>query len=273
MKFFVGPAGNCLSASPAGTLGSFNRLVELGLNAQEVEFVHSVFLKPEGALEVGGWAKDRGLRLSIHAPYYINLCTHELPKLEASKKRIADSLSRAQDMGARGAVAVHPGFFMKRPPQDCMDAVVEAALELASAYPKANLGFETTGKHSAFGSFEETLEVCTRVKRKNCVPVIDFAHLYARNGGIIDFGAVLDRLLTGGHTNVYAHFSGIEFTQAGEKNHIPLSSNSPSFPDLVKAFKARSSKFNEVNLVCESPLMENDAVVMKKELEKAGLWE
>ena len=272
MKFFVGPAGNCLSAEPSGTLGSFNRLVQLGLNAQEIEFVHSVYFQPEGAREAGDWAKERGIRLSVHAPYYINLCTTEKPKLAASKKRIADSLERAQDMGAAGAVAVHPGFFMKRSPQECMDAVVEAASDLAQAHPNANLGFETTGKHSAFGSFEEVLGVCRQVGKRNCVPVVDFAHLYARNGGRIDFGKVLDRLLELGHKNVYSHFSGIEFTDAGEKNHLPLSSNAPPFSGLVAAFRARSGKFNEVNIVCESPLMEKDALLMKRGLEKAGLW-
>ncbi len=272
MKIFVGPAGNCLSAAPQGTLGSFNRLVELGLNAQEIEFVHQVFLKPEGAREVGGWARERGIRLSIHAPYYVNLCTLEKPKLAASKKRIADSLDRAQEMGAEGAVAVHPGFFQERDKGECMDAVVEAAAELAAAYPKAKLGFETTGKHSAFGSFEEVLQVCRRVNRRNCVPVVDFAHLYARNGGRIDFEGVLDALLGNGHSSVYAHFSGIEFTAAGEKNHVPLSSNQPPFSGLAKALKERSSKLEQVNLVCESPLMEKDAVVMVRELDKLGLW-
>lgn len=271
-RFFTGPAGNCLSVKGEGTLASFNKLVELGLNLQEIEFVHQVYMKPPDAKQAGVWAAERGIKLSIHAPYYVNLCSTDSAKLAASKKRVGDSLDRAEEMGARGAVAVHPGFLQGRKGEECLPIIVAACKELSSAYPKANLGLETTGKHSAFGSFEEVLAVCKAVGRNNCVPVVDFAHLFARNGGKIDYGTVLDRLLEFGHTHLHSHFSGIAFTAAGEANHLPLSSQHPPFAPLAQEFKKRASKFSEVSIVCESPLMEQDALVIKRMLEKKGLW-
>jgi deoxyribonuclease-4 len=271
MRIFLGPAGNCASAKELATAGSLKRLAELGLNAQELEFVQQVYLKHDAAVELGGISRDLGVRLSIHAPYFINLCSLEPEKIAASKKRISDSLDRAEALAAQGAVAVHPGFFQKRPAGECMAAVVEAGKELAASYPKAILGFETTGKHSAFGSFDETLEVCKAVGRKNCVPVVDFAHLYARQMGEIDFAAVLDKLLAYGHADLYCHFSGINFSEKGELNHLPISSNKPPFGELVKELKKRAGKFSDIQLICETPLLEADCLVMKEEIERQGL--
>ena len=50
---------------------------------------------------------------------------------------------------------------------------------------------ETTGKHSAFGSLDETIKIAKETK---CAICIDPAHLYARNNGNIDFKEVLDKL-------------------------------------------------------------------------------
>lgn len=272
MEIFLGPAGNCKSSKEQGTLSSFDRVNELGLNAQELEFVHSVYLKPEQAPKIRDQAKSKNVQLSIHAPYYINLCTADSSKFFASMKRISDSLNIASILEAKGAVAVHPGFFQTRDKTECFDAVAKAAKTLALSYPNAILGFETTGKHSAFGSFTETLEICKQVNLSNCVPVIDFAHLFARNNGKIDYSSVLDTILDYDHTILHAHFSSIAYTDKGEANHLPLSANQPSFEDLAKELKKRKTKFKTVNLVCESPLMENDALVMKQTLEKLGMW-
>ncbi len=271
MKIFLGPAGNCISAKGEGTEASFKRLAELRLNAQEIEFVQQVFMKRDAAQKAGEAARANGIRLSVHAPYYINLCSLEKPKFEASKKRIRDSLDRAEAMGASGPVAVHPGFFQKRGKEECMQAVVEAGKELAGEFPKAILGFETTGKHSAFGSFEETLETCKKINKKNCVPVVDFSHIYARNMGRIDFGAVLDKYLSYGYADLACHFSGINYSEKGELNHLPVASNKPPFSELVSELEKRSGKFGIVHIICESPLLEKDCVEMKKELERQGL--
>ena len=71
----------------------------------EVEFVRGVSMNEEKAKEVGKVAKELGIRLSVHAPYYINLCNPE--KLRDSEKRIIDSCHRGHAMGA-GTVVFHP---------------------------------------------------------------------------------------------------------------------------------------------------------------------
>jgi len=271
MKLFIGPAGNASGAGAPGAEASFKYIEGIGLNLQELAFVQQVYLSPEKAVQVGEQARKHGVFLSIHAPYFINLCSEEEAKLASSRKRISDSLDRAQRLGAEGPVVVHPGFYQNRDRRECFDAVVVEAIGLSRAYPKAFLGFETTGKHSAFGSLEEVLGVCKAAKRGNVVPVVDFAHLYARNMGEIDFGVVLDRVLEYGHRELHCHYSGINYGEKGEKNHLPLSSNRPDYEPLALALKERENKFGRVSLVSESPLQEKDGLVLRALLEQEGL--
>ncbi|MEK6923658.1 MAG: TIM barrel protein [Candidatus Micrarchaeota archaeon] len=271
MKLFIGPAGDCIATKGRGAAASFAHLKALGLNAQELEFVQQVYLTREAAAAVGREAAALGVRLSVHAPYFINLCSEEAAKVAASRKRISDSLDRCQALGAQGPVVVHAGFFQTRSKKECFDAVVQHCGELADAFPRAKLGLETTGKHSAFGNLAEVLESCKATGRKNVVPVVDFAHLYARNMGKIDYGAVLDECLSFNHRELHCHYSGINYGSKGELNHLPISANSPSFAPLASALKAREAKFAVVSIVCESPLLEADGVRMKKLAEKEGL--
>lgn len=271
MKLFVGQAGNAQGAPAEGSQASFEYIHSLGLNLQELAFVQQVYLKPEACPGVAESAKANGIVLSIHAPYFINLCTDDSVKLAASRKRIVDSLDRAGRLGAFLPVVVHAGFFQGKPAKDCVEAVAESAVELAKQYPKSILGFETTGKHSAVGSLDEVLEICGIAKQRNVVPVVDFAHLYARSMGKIDFAAVLDAVLERGHKELHCHFSGINYSEKGERNHLPLSSNQPDYAPLAQCLKERENKFDRVSLVCESPLQEQDALVMRQLLEKCGL--
>jgi deoxyribonuclease-4 len=66
----------------------------MDLECMEVEFTYGVRMGLKTAKEVGALAGEKGILLSVHAPYYINLATEEKEKLAASKKRILDSCYR-----------------------------------------------------------------------------------------------------------------------------------------------------------------------------------
>ena len=86
------------------------KIHKLNLNCLEIEFTYGVHMKNDDAIKIGKLAKKLGISLSVHAPYYINLCTEDPEKLVASKKRIMDSVVRAELMGA-SVVVFHPGFY------------------------------------------------------------------------------------------------------------------------------------------------------------------
>lgn len=228
-------------------------LAERGLH-EEVEFVYQVYMKPADAKKIGELAKSLGVELSVHAPYYINLCNPA--KLAASEKRILDSCDRAEKMGAT-VVVFHPGFYggdkgkaMQVIKKACADMVRKTSVPL---------GLETMGRQKQFGTLDEVLEVCREVK--GCVPVVDFAHIYARNDGKIDFGEILGKL----HGHIHSHFTGVEYRNENEVHHLPVMSKKPDFAALVKEIKKRKS---DITIICESPLSRaeknNDAVLMKK---------
>ncbi|HID60644.1 MAG TPA: hypothetical protein EYP46_02145, partial [Hadesarchaea archaeon] len=174
---YLGPAGVPISSKDRSTLGGLKRVAELGLNAFEVEYVRGVFMSNEVASEAGKLAKELGISLSVHCPYFVNLCSTDKKKLEASKKRILDSVERAYHMGAHIAV-FHPGYYGSLTPDAAFEAVETACLDMLDRMKSMGtkgvaLGHETTGKVSQFGTLDEIVDLCKSAR--GCEPVIDFA--------------------------------------------------------------------------------------------------
>ena len=95
-----------------GVLEGLRYLKQIGLNANELEFVRQVNLKKDSAIQVNKVAKENNVSLSAHAPYYINLLSEKKEIIEASKKRIMDS-ARALHYAGGHYVAFHPGYYGK----------------------------------------------------------------------------------------------------------------------------------------------------------------
>ncbi|MBU3896913.1 MAG: TIM barrel protein [Nanoarchaeota archaeon] len=236
---------------------------KLGLQALEVEFVRGVHMSIPIAKELGKIAKENDIALSIHAPYYINLASHEKVKIIDSKKRILDSLERGDAMGAR-IVVMHPGYYGKHSKEECYKIIKEQCQEIIDKFNgKCLLGLETTAKQAAFGTVEEILQICKDVK--GCVPVIDFAHLFARDSKI-DYSEVLDKFK--GYKHLHCHFSNMKKNKDGSytDNHVPID-NAPAFEPLAKEILKRKL---DITIISESPLIEKDALKMKKIFEKLG---
>jgi deoxyribonuclease-4 len=79
-KVRFGPAGIPTETPDRNTANGIAYCGKLGLGAMEVEFVHGVNMKEEKAREAGEMAKKNDVRLSCHAPYYINCCAKEEKK-------------------------------------------------------------------------------------------------------------------------------------------------------------------------------------------------
>ncbi|MEJ2221820.1 MAG: TIM barrel protein, partial [Desulfobacterales bacterium] len=208
----------------------------------------------DAAREVGALAKEKGIILSVHAPYYVNLASDENEKIVASKQRILDSCERAAALGA-GNVVFHAGFYQKKTAKQTYKLIKKAILEIQKKISrnkwKVQLCPEITGKPSQFGSVEELLKL---MKETGCGICVDFAHLYAREQGNIDYGKVIKRL----PKKFHAHFSGIEYGPKGERKH--LKTTKKFFEPLAEALlKAK----RDVTLICESPRPYKDAAMMK----------
>lgn len=267
IRVLVGTAGIPHCAEEKSTAGGVRTVAGLGLHSMEVEFVRGVSMSAEKAQELGGIAKGLGVRLSVHAPYYINLCNPE--KLRDSQKRIMESCHRAHIMGA-GVVVFHPGFYGQLNAEDAYGMVEDACRDMGDAIEdngfEVKLGLETTGKMSQFGTIDEILSVCR--DNRHCVPVIDWCHIFAKSQGKVDFSESLSKVTEAGFRKIHTHFSGVEFTDKGEKRHITIDHRQPDFREVAKVILG--SGLAEINIISESPEMEKDALTMKGILEELG---
>ena len=247
----IGPAGSGGLGNQKGVL----KVAEMNLDCMEVEFTYVVRMNLGTAEQVGALAKQQGIVLSVHAPYYINLASDEEDKFAASKQRILDSCERAHALGAQ-KVVFHAGFYQRRTPEETYKLIKNALVDLQNTLSRRNwrvrLCPETTGKPSQFGSLEELLQLKDDT---GCGITVDFSHLYARHQGEIDFGRILKKL----PNKFHAHFSGIEYGDKGEKKHIRTTEEffMPLAAELV-------SRDLDITLINESPKPYEDAAMMKK---------
>lgn len=263
MKIFLGPAGIPLSCEKRDTMEGVKRVAELGLNAMEVEFVHSVYMKRGAAEELKSVAEDLGVRLSIHAPYYINLASEKKETITASRKRIFDCAERGEQMGA-DAIAIHSAFYGKNKPGKVYEIVKEQFEKIlddmeSAGIKNVKLGVETMAKKSQFGTLDEVLRLHKETGK--IIPYIDWAHLFVRNGGNLDCIDVLDKLKRSGIDHINSHFEGVKKNAKGEWVDVHEPIKNPAFEPLAEAILKRKV---DITIISESPVLEQDSLKMKR---------
>lgn len=251
-----------------GTLAGLKHAAKLGINAMEIEWVQSVPKNAEHVAEVGVVAKDLDVVLTVHAPYFVNLNSAEKEKIAASEQRILAALSMAQVCGAV-SVCVHAAFNGKDDSATVTDSIRRSTERImkkkASLFPDVNLAYETMGKHSQWGTLDETLLIA---KEFDIYPCVDTAHMHARaNGGMNtekEWEELFDRyakvLGKKSLKNMHLHYSGIAYGEKGEKNHLPFEESDADWKGFLKVLKRRG--IGGV-LVCESPEMEDDTMLLQ----------
>ncbi|MBN2127326.1 MAG: TIM barrel protein [Candidatus Diapherotrites archaeon] len=273
-KLNFATAGIPLSTQQRSTENGLKQVKKLGLDGMELEFVHSVNISKEKAPEIKKIAEDQEITLSCHAPYFINLNAREKEKIHASRQRIMHSAEIAFLCGAK-TVTFHAGFYLGEPPEKVFEKIKkeikEIRKELDSRGIKILLSPETTGKGTQFGSLKELIDLSKEID--GVQPCIDFSHLHARSNGKMNsfnefsetLEAVEKELGKKALTQMHMHSSGIAYSEKGERNHLIFTESDFKFKELMKALK----EFNvKGQLVCESPNIEEDALLLKKTYQK-----
>ena len=267
-RLLFGTGGIPLSSRSPTTESGIERVAELGLGCMEVQFVRGVKMSEEMAQRVGDVAKSKGVRLTAHAPYFINLNSDDTEKVMASKERLIQAARIASHLGGEGVV-FHAAFYLNDPPS-AVYATVKQALEemvklLAAEGNRVLLRPETTGKESQFGAVEEILNLSAEIE--GVAPCIDFAHLHARTGksnSYEEFVSLLkmveERLGRQALDHIHIHIAGVEYGKMGEIRHLNLKESDLHYVELLKALKDLG-----VNglVICESPSLEGDALLLQ----------
>ncbi|HEX2979226.1 MAG TPA: TIM barrel protein [Anaerolineaceae bacterium] len=266
-QFRFGTVGAPLSTpkKPGGSVGAVHHLQSLGLNAFELGWVQSVRVSEATCADIHCAAETCGVALSVHAPYFINLNAdaEEWPK---SRQRLVDAAHYGNLAGATDII-FHPGSYFGRPAEEVLPIAIERLHEvidsLRSQGNPVRLRPETMGKIAMLGSLEDTLAMSKAVP--GVEPCLDFAHLHARAGDgsmnsldewLLVLDAYAQTLGKDALQRLHIHLSGINYSEKGERSHLPLAESDFDLKGLLTALR----RFDcGGRIVCESPVLEEDA--------------
>lgn len=269
--FRFGTVGSPISTppKPGGSVGAVLRMAEMGLGALELGWVQAVRVKEETCQAIRVQARRSDVRISVHAPYYINLnaSREEWPK---GRKRLMDA-ARYGNLAGASDIIFHPGSYFGLPPAKALLVAIprlrKCVEELRSEGNPVTLRPETMGKSAMIGSLDDALEMAREVE--GVAPCLDFAHLHARAGdgsanSIEEWIEVLRRykkaLGAASLRRLHVHLSGIEYTAKGERKHLPIAESDFNLDGLFAALAELRCKGR---ILCESPVMEKDALVFQ----------
>ena len=272
LSFRFGTVGSPMGTpkKPGGSVGAVLFSREIGLGALELGWVRSVRVSEKTCAEIRQTAFDQDVALSVHAPYYINLNADdtEWPK---SRKRLMDAAYFGNLAGVTDVV-FHPGSYFERAPEDVLKVALPRLQgcvdELRAMDNPVILRPETMGKSAMLGSLDDTLVMAQEIP--GVQPCIDFAHLHARPGdgtmnSYDEWAAQLERygnaLGQDALKRLHTHLSGIEYTAKGEKNHLTMDTSDFKLREL---FRALHDFGCGGRIMCESPIMEEDALYFKQ---------
>ncbi len=272
LSFQFGTVGSPIGTpkKPGGSVGAIHFSKSIGLTAFELGWVQSVRVSEETCALIKQTASVEGVSLSVHAPYFFNLnaTDEEWPK---SRKRLMDAAHYGNLAGATDII-FHPGSYFERPPAEVLKVSIPRLKSCADELKKKGnpviLRPETMGKSAMLGSLEDTLEMSKAIK--NVQPCLDFAHLHARPGdGTMNTVKEWTKLLEAYQAalgkdalkNLHIHLSGIEYGPKGEKNHLALKESDLKINFLFQVLKEFGCAGR---ILCESPIMEEDALNMRK---------
>ena len=275
-RALFGPAGNSDSFTKAfkGSVHAPKWLKSLGLDCYEYQCGRGVNIGEDTARAIGAQAKEQGIVMSLHAPYYINLSGDSDERVEKNCEYIVKS-ARACDWLGGDRIVVHCGGLSGMEREVALEHTLLNLREALKALESQGLDHvrmcvETMGKVNVLGDQNEVCEICRLDER--LLPCVDFGHLNARTqGGMYteaDFAALLDllenRLGRERATRFHAHFSKIEYGKGGEVKHLTFEDTlyGPEFAPLAKLLAERRLA---PRIICESAgTQAEDAVIMKK---------
>lgn len=259
-----GPAGNSASFAAMGYKGSLQvpeYIERMGLDAFEYQCGRGVNIGLDKASELGRLAAQRGITLSLHAPYYISMSSLDEEKRNNSINYILSSARAVNAMGGE-RIVVHTGSCGKISREEALSLAVDTMKKAISALDAEGLSNiricpETMGKINQLGTLDEVLTLCELDER--LLPCIDFGHLNARTqGGMNSYdnysaalSAVLNRLGESRFKEFHSHFSKIEYTSGGEKRHLTFADTvfGPEFEPLMDIVVKKNC---HPTFICES---------------------
>ncbi len=217
-------------------------LVARGHDALELPFVHGFPWKEKRCRTFGDLAADRGIALSVHAPYFAVLTVDDAEKRVQTLAALEHTMKLGKALGAHTIVA-HTGYVKGRTPEELHELVDEGLRRIESKVRHLGvaLGLETTGTDRSFGTLGDIALIAQRFSFVR--PVIDWAHVHAKSGGALTtkdaFLSVINFLRSEfpgwAIDPLHTQFTDNEFGPKGEIRHVPYGSGTLRADPLAAA--------------------------------------
>ena len=219
-----------------------DHLVEKGHTAYELAFVTDFPWKEKRCRSFGQLAAERGIWLSVHAPYFAVLTVEEEDRARQCVAALEHTMKLGRELGSR-IICAHFGASQGRPAEQLMEMIHERIGWIA---PKiegkgVGLGLENSGAERNFGTLGDIAALASEFSFVR--PIVDWAHVHAQTGGaltsteafssVIGFikqsfpGWMIDPLQT--------QFTDNLFSPAGEIRHLPYGEGTLRIAPLVEA--------------------------------------
>ena len=248
---------------------------KIGLDAYEFEAGNGLNAGDATLKKIGDAARENGILMSFHTPYFISLSGIDPEKRLKSIDYISRSLHASELLGA-DTIVIHAGSAAKINREEAMRLASDTLYKNLEVNGNTDIrmGIETMGKINQLGTLDEVIELCKISPKYH--PVVDFGHLNARNVGnafpdVDSYRSVFDKIANAlGDDyayNLHCHFSKIEYTSAGEKRHLTFADTvyGPDFEPLAEAIIKEG--------VAPRIISESDGTQAEDALSMKKIWE
>ena len=217
-------------------------LVARGHTAFELGFTKGFPWKEPRCERFGKLAADRGIDVSLHAPYFAILTGSDEDKAKLPVAAVEHSMKLGRALGAR-IICAHIGVHGEREPHETMELVRRRLDGLAPKIAELGvaLGFETSGNDNNFGSIGDLAILAEEFSF--VYPLIDWAHVHAATRGALTspeafdqvLGFVLDSFDEHKIDPLQCQFSDNEFGDRGEIRHVRYGDGTLRVSPLIEA--------------------------------------
>ena len=246
-----------------------------GLDAYEYSFGHGYQMTIDKATQAGEKFNKFGIKLSIHAPFYINFANPDEEMYKKTQGYIYTGVRFLRAFGAERMV-FHPASCGKLSREEALILTEKRfketfdKMESEGLLENLLLCPETMGKTMQIGTWKEVIDLCKT--NSHLVPTFDFGHINSLEQGSLksedDYKQIFDyciEVLGKERTNnCHIHFSKIMYGPKGEIKHLNYDDEiyGPEFDPLAKVLI--DYKLSP-RVICESmSKMPHDALIMKK---------
>ena len=246
-----------------------------GLDAYEYSFGHGYNMSSELANKAGQLFKEHDIKLSLHAPFYINFANPDEVMYQKTQGYIYTGIKFLRAFGADRLI-FHPASCGKLKREEALELTNKRFDETFNKMDEEGIldGLllcpETMGKTMQIGTYSEVVDLCK--VNEHLVPTFDFGHINSLEQGSLktkdDYKRILDycieKLGFDRTNNCHIHFSKIQYGAKGEIKHLNYDDSiyGPEFDPLAEVLV----EYNlSPRVICESmDKMPHDALIMKK---------